>query len=329
MNTDYNDIELIISKALAGEASTNELGRLELWRKADEANEKQYQVYKRTFEETAAFSKEKRISPINVDAEWARFKSDVIEKNTLATSPVAGQRFLWWKVAAVFALIAVAAIASYRLVTAPDHEYYADETILEVNLPDNTVVTLSAGSSLSYNDEYGDHNRLVELEGRAFFDVVRQEHKPFIINTDNATVTVLGTSFNVATGADMTTVTVTTGRVRLEGSGKDVALKAGDVGTLANSTIEKALNSNKNYLAWKTKVLEFEGTPLEEVIALLEDVYQTEIKIAASDDSNCPVTVTFNNQSLESVLKVLESTLNLTIERTNDYIEITEVGCRE
>jgi transmembrane sensor len=64
-------------------------------------------------------------------------------------------------------------------------------------LPDGTQVWLNAGSTLTYTNEFMGLTREVKLEGEAFFDVTRNHTKPFIVYTDNLTVRVLGTSFNV------------------------------------------------------------------------------------------------------------------------------------
>ena len=83
----------------------------------------------------------------------------------------------------------------------------------EVTLPDGTHVSLNAYTKLSYPKTFADNERKISLNGEAFFDVVRDESKPFIIDAKDAEITVLGTSFNVfardnVKGVD---VTVTSG----------------------------------------------------------------------------------------------------------------------
>ena len=66
-----------------------------------------------------------------------------------------------------------------------------------VQLPDGTVVTLNAGSKLSYDKEYGKELREVSLTGEGFFEVTKMKEKPFIIHTSSINIKVLGTVFNV------------------------------------------------------------------------------------------------------------------------------------
>ena len=67
----------------------------------------------------------------------------------------------------------------------------------KIELPDGTQVWLNAGSNIKYNEEYGKENREITLTGEAYFDVVHNEKKPFIIHTPKMNVKVLGTIFNV------------------------------------------------------------------------------------------------------------------------------------
>ena len=64
-------------------------------------------------------------------------------------------------------------------------------------LPDGTKVLLNAGSKLNYDKTFGAVNREVKLTGEAFFEVTRNEKKPFIVHTASMDIKVLGTAFNV------------------------------------------------------------------------------------------------------------------------------------
>jgi len=69
-------------------------------------------------------------------------------------------------------------------------------------LPDGSVVWLNAGSKLEYDKSFGNTIREVKLSGEAYFDVVKNPSKPFIVNTNSAKVKVLGTAFNVRSYPD-------------------------------------------------------------------------------------------------------------------------------
>lgn len=68
---------------------------------------------------------------------------------------------------------------------------------MKIVLPDGSNVWLNAGSKLFYEKKFQGSSRMVRLEGEAYFDVVKDAHRPFIVQTDSIDIQVLGTSFNV------------------------------------------------------------------------------------------------------------------------------------
>ena len=168
---------------------------------------------------------------------------------------------------------------------------------------------------------------------RHFFDVQRDESKPFIISTEYASVEVLGTSFNVSAYEEdrEIVVVVTTGKVKVTAvkKGDNVTLEKGDRGVvLKNSgTIEGILNQDVNYLSWKTKQITFEDLTLDEAVKLLEKVYQTNIELSNEALGNCTITADFNNQSIEEVLTVISASLGIEYTETQDGFELKGDGC--
>ena len=67
----------------------------------------------------------------------------------------------------------------------------------KISLPDGTVAHLNSGSSLKFPVNFSNHNRIVEAYGEIYFDVFRDERKPFIVKTEDISVEVLGTKFNL------------------------------------------------------------------------------------------------------------------------------------
>ena len=150
---------------------------------------------------------------------------------------------------------------------------------------------------------------------------------------DQAEITVLGTSFNVQTykNREEVEVTVETGIVKLNPLliDKAVELRAGEKGIFRKKekTLISALNDDTNYLAWKTRRIIFEASDLNAVAKAISTAYGMEVLILPNVSSACRVTVTFENQSLDAVLKVLASTLDLTYKIEGNKIEITKAGC--
>ena len=185
----------------------------------------------------------------------------------------------------------------------------------DVYLPDSTLVSMAGNSTLRYDvKKYGKERRVVEMTGKAFFQVKRNEARPFSVHTAMTEVTVLGTSFQVSEQPDMTEVDVVTGKVRFA-AGKEpepVILTAGMSASYSNEKkeIDILKEENPNNLSWKTKQLRFNDTPLEKVLRDLNEYYQVEI-INKVDSPDSRLTATFNDLPLDEVLMVINQTLDI------------------
>ncbi len=152
-------------------------------------------------------------------------------------------------------------------------------------LPDSTSVTLAPNSSIEYDARaYVRRSRSVKMEGKAFFDVTRNEKNPFEITTSRAYVRVLGTSFQVDETSD-TEVYVRSGKVLFAANeeAEGVILTKGMEARLGESETIPAVteSSTPNPDVWATGVFEYESTPLKDVLDELSDFYG--IHLEASD----------------------------------------------
>jgi transmembrane sensor len=141
-----------------------------------------------------------------------------------------------------------------------------DQKNVLISLPDGSKVYLNRNSKFTYGKIFGKHHRDVTLSGEAFFEIAPDASKPFIIDAGNAKVKVVGTSFNVITNNHESTVEVfvKTGKVTLSDNSESqsIQLEPGFVGTMNSKTSEKKVNSDPNYLSWRTNYLEYSGQKL-------------------------------------------------------------------
>jgi ferric-dicitrate binding protein FerR (iron transport regulator) len=196
----------------------------------------------------------------------------------------------------------------------------AGQKNVRVDLPDGSIAYLNRNSSLTYPDKFDSHSRTVKLEGEAYFDIESDKNSPFTVNAGDADITVLGTSFNVNTGNNRVEVLVTSGEVLLKShSGKEsVTLEQGDLGLLSDHTASKSLNDDPNYLSWKTELLVFEGDSLGKVINDLKRVHNINIETANDDIRKLRVTSVFDNQSHETIIRIICTTFNLEYHKEGD-----------
>ncbi|MDC6366623.1 MULTISPECIES: FecR family protein [Flavobacteriaceae] len=178
---------------------------------------------------------------------------------------------------------------------------------LNVVLPDGTSVKLNSGSTLSFPESFQGDTREVVLQGEAFFDVVKNPNKPFIITSGELKTTVLGTSFNInAYGhTDSMAVTVLTGKVSVESSLGQVYLLPNEQGVMdkASQHIEKEKVDVSEVLLWKDGVLKFEDAPLGQVADALERWYGVTVEFENEKAAACTLTGTYDNEYLKAVLE--------------------------
>jgi transmembrane sensor len=191
----------------------------------------------------------------------------------------------------------------------------ADQKNVEVMLPDGSMVYLNRNSTLTYPKHFNNSNRKVSLEGEAFFDIARDESHPFILDAGQATVRVLGTSFNVITdnGNDEVEVFVSSGSVMVtsaDGS-RSETLEPDYVGRISDREASQARNTNVNYMSWHTNMLVFDGERLENVFTDLKRTFDIDIIAADPAINDYRLTSPFEDQPHDTIIKVICTTFNL------------------
>ena len=180
----------------------------------------------------------------------------------------------------------------------------------QIELPDGSMIKLNGNSEVSYEKGFGTEHRNISLTGGANFDVTRNESLPFIISAEASEVEVLGTSFDVNAypGKDIQ-LNVTEGEVKFSSNAKSGLVKAGERAVISEdgSEMEHGKMKSNNYAGWWTRKLVFENTPFPEVIKDIENTYWIKIDFDKAL-SNCPLTATYDNKSLDEVLEYLRVT---------------------
>jgi transmembrane sensor len=157
----------------------------------------------------------------------------------------------------------------------------------EIILPDGSKVWLNAGSRLIYPEFFVDKTREVFLIGEAFFEVEHDDKKPFIVQTSDLRIRVLGTRFNVsAYPTDHLIETVLTeGKVKLEQhtSGlfpETTELKPGQLAAFSKTerTMQLKTVDTEHYTLWKQNLIKFESTDLSRVVKKLERYFNIRFK---------------------------------------------------
>jgi len=206
---------------------------------------------------------------------------------------------------------------------------------LTFRLSDGTVVKLNSKSKLRFPNTFNDKKREVVLEGEAFFEVVKDSNRPFVILTNNISTTVLGTSFNINAypKSNLVEVAVVTGKVKVESTlsnnksntpnavylfpNKKASYNKGENLLITSSFV------NGHETGWKDGIIYFNNASEKDVIERLERWYGVDIEVENKSSAQWDLIASFNNQSLEEVMLSLSHTANFTYTINNKKVFIT------
>lgn len=207
-----------------------------------------------------------------------------------------------------------------------------------IYLADGTVVWLEPKSTLEYPDTFNGNLREVRLVGEAFFDVARNEGKPFVIHSPNFSVRVLGTSFHVKAYPDdeVQEVEVVTGQVIVsvqEPSGRkitEVVLKPNQkaIYTKKDSSLVEGIASEEVIRSSSVKSkLAFNEVSLEDIVRVLSAVHEVNISLAREDMKGCIITADLTNEPLDISVATLAKAINGTYTTRERNIVLDAEGC--
>jgi ferric-dicitrate binding protein FerR (iron transport regulator) len=194
----------------------------------------------------------------------------------------------------------------------------------EVALADGSKVWLNENSKLTYPDAMNGDERRVILTGEAFFDITKNPSKPFIIDTRDAEVKVLGTSFEVRAmdNETKTEVVVKTGKVSLgkKNEVKPLILTKNQKGVYNNQTKGYVRSEVKdlNSISWQSKILDFNNVLLAKVLTDIENHFDIKVTLDNQDLLKCKFNSIFIDQDQEHILKAICTVFKIKFEKTGD-----------
>lgn len=180
--------------------------------------------------------------------------------------------------------------------------------IKDITLPDGTELTLNSCSKVRYPNRFITDERRIELEGEGYFKVSRNEEQPFIVNTTNFNVQVLGTKFNVKSYQtdQLVFVNVESGQVQVNMPEAMMRLKASEqvcINTLSGHFQKTEIKTK--VAKWQEGELFFHQTPIHDVAKELERIYNCKIVFEEGNYNNL-ITGEHDNDSLIDVLRSIE-----------------------
>lgn len=302
-------IDDIIARKLAGEASGEDMRMLEDWLAADAGNRAEYERVSKTWLESGNIFNDIQF---NTSAAWDKVTARIISETQKTSKPKTIMLPVWSRYTIGAAAILIIGFFMFRPAQQNGMQLVVAETTnKDLILPDNSHVTLRKGGKLSYPKSFAANERNITLEGEAFFEVTRNEHKPFVIDAGSVSVKVLGTSFDVNCDAATAKVTVATGKVQVtakNNASKYIILTKGEHGIYSGNTLTEGTMEGTNYLFWKTGMLQYDNKSLSYIATELTMYYDHIVVIDDNmpvDKRNQLINISFKNQSIEQILNEL------------------------
>ena len=259
----------------------------------------------------------KPIRKVDTDKAWQtvhqRLQDDGLIPEKAETFRMASHSKWIMYAATLMVLMAVGSIGYYwfgwasstRLITL---QTGFDNSTFVQTFDDGSVVYMANNSSLFYPETFIGGERKVSLTGEAFFDVFHKAYQPFVIETSNAIIEVLGTAFNLKSSDEDFELIVEEGSVR-------VTLKAFPenvevVGqwerlTGADGKMEKSPVIDRTYLSWRTNRMQFKDEKLGNIVSVISRNYDISINFENDFYRENRMSVTFDNNDINTIARVI------------------------
>ncbi len=253
--------------------------------------------------------------------------------------PVITVRKKWWLAAAVVTglLMAAGYLLIFNVQNAGSFVHTTSGQQKKVILPDSSIVWLKPNSTIDYSNLTAGNERQVKLTGEALFEVTKNAQKPFVIQSGEYTVRVLGTSFNMRNISDLPfQLAVLTGEVLVE-----KALPNGKKEKHFIVPSQKITSSPKNEMilvaiapeenvevsAGTEYLMNFQNVPFKEIARSIERKFDVKCNIQNDQLLQCRLTANFTDQSLSRTLQLIAASINMTYEIKSGEVLLSGTGC--
>jgi ferric-dicitrate binding protein FerR (iron transport regulator) len=189
-----------------------------------------------------------------------------------------------------------------------------------LDLPDGTRVWMNSGTSISYPINFLEENREIKLQGEAFFDVAHDKKRPFIVSLNDLNVHVLGTAFNVSNYPDENenSIYLESGSIELHSTTNNTErllyrMKPGERAIYSKNRDKLMVGTGHDdeSLAWLEGKLIFRDESMASVVRSLNRWFNVEISVIDEEILDYTYTATFQNESLEQILELLEKSARI------------------
>ncbi|WP_162417552.1 FecR family protein [Cyclobacterium roseum] len=317
---EHQHIDNLIVKVLNGNASKQEKATVNHWAGLSRSNayefEKLKAIWKLPIEDSKLIGHEEQKQKI-----WRAYASESQSSKCVPETPF--YRRGWVRAAAVLAIILFPLYVFYFGQERGIEEKGPEMKMISksnptgqkslIQLPDGSKVWLNADSQISFYEGFSDSLRAIKLEGEAYFDVVRDSLRPFVVDVESLSVMVLGTEFNIsAFEADKDLkVTLVDGSVQVSNTQQenDLILKPGTglvYSKVKNHFHEFSETSNPELFhrttEWRHGKLIFDGCNFEDFVKEIKRWYGVKVQVVGNPPEDWNIRASFQNELLTNVM---------------------------
>ena len=331
--------EALIMSYLDGQCSAEEAHELLLWVAESEANRLSFKALKEQYEVwnlTAFAMPELDEADVEAALDVVNAKIDAVEETETNVVQMPWLRRNYRYVSGVAAAFLIALFVGFLVRNSFDSTMtyaYNGQNESSFVLPDGTSVNFNSESTISYPEHFDKANRAVDFEGVAYFDVTKDENKPFVIHCNNMDVEVLGTTFllNADKDNERYFVDLYTGKVRMtafDEKGRELSQIEVTPGERGVWNAAEGELKTMSYPEVKEEelvinhVLVFDNESLSKIVEALEYLYKVEIEL----DEACAakkLTARFSDEeSIDEVLETIAIVSEVTVTKSDDVYQI-------
>ncbi|GAB3650250.1 DUF4974 domain-containing protein [Echinicola sediminis] len=332
MSTDENHIDKLLTDWLSGNASEEEKESIKQWAADSEQNLALLETLQKAWAE-------KSPEPVLVNADEkinTIWEAGMGEKARV----ISPWKAIWKYAAAILILIGVSGSLYYYLhssETLPTEIIQATYVIREnpsgqktkLFLPDGSVAYMNSASQIKFREGFSGNERRVLLSGEAYFEVVKNKEKPFVVESQGLETVALGTAFNVNAyeGQDELSVSLIEGKVEVRQIGqsnKRLILNPGREANLVQSTnhFQERPFDPLEVIGWKEGKLSFRNASFDQVKLKLERWFGVQIDVHGEIPKDWHLTTVYDGQTLKNILTDLQYAKHFTYEIKEDSINI-------
>ncbi len=334
--SENNHIDILISKTISGNATSEEIKELEKWKNAAKENQHLFEKSKKAWKKGGNYIHETTLQTdkSKLESGYNRYLSDRVRK-------MSRQSFIY-KIAAVLAFPIALAMGWYLFGESEKPVQLAEQLyeisspkghVSKVRLPDGTEVWINTNSSIIYDAaSFNQDNREIQLKGEAYFEVTSSEEKPFTVVTPHANVKVTGTSFNVNAypASTLFETVLAEGKIELQlKSGTTESLHVEPNQQVIFNSINKKLDVQQveaeMFTAWRNGEIIFKDATLADLVKELERIYDIQFHMQPANlgELRFRGMFSYNNNLIEALEKIKKSS------HVDYYIKNKEVWLRK